>query len=243
MGRPESLELLAKGSELLGLDLSPGDLAVFDIYLGKLLEWNRVINLTSLGREEDIIVKHFLDSLSCLLSGKIENGQEILDIGTGAGFPGIPIKIVKPGIKLTLLDSSKKRIDFLLQLTKALGLEVKLVPLRSEEFARSDGRDLFDVVLARAVSTTPVLLEYALPLLKEGGYLIAQKGPKIAEELDRVREASVLLGGTIEEVKEVKVPFLPERRFLVLARKVAETPAKYPRKAGIPAKRPLGMVK
>src|SRR3972149_1012302 len=163
MGRPESLELFAKGSELLGLDLSPGDLAVFDIYLGKLLEWNRVINLTSLGREEDIIVKHFLDSLSCLLSGKIENGQEILDIGTGAGFPGIPIKIVKPGIKLTLLDSSKKKIDFLLQLTKALGLEVKLVPLRSEEFARSDGRNLFDVILARAVSTAPVLLEYALP--------------------------------------------------------------------------------
>ncbi|MDI6689957.1 MAG: 16S rRNA (guanine(527)-N(7))-methyltransferase RsmG [Actinomycetota bacterium] len=235
-------EILIEGARIFGVALTPQRVNAFLFYLDELKKWNRRVNLTSLKDDRDIVVKHFLDSLSCLVSDKIEGYSKVVDVGTGAGFPGLPIKIARPKIELTLLDSSKRRAQFLIYMVEALKLEdSQVVCLRAEEFARKEKvRESFDIVLARAVSSLPVLMEYTLPLLKIGGYFIAQKSQKLKNELEVSQRAASILGGEVEKVMDIAIPFLNAQRYLVLTKKAMPTADRYPRRTGIPTKRPLG---
>ncbi|MDI6892378.1 MAG: 16S rRNA (guanine(527)-N(7))-methyltransferase RsmG [Actinomycetota bacterium] len=238
----EATNVLREGAAALGINLNDEHMRAFGIYLGGVKEWNRRANLTGLTEDKEIVTKHFLDSLSCLASGKLEGHKRMVDIGTGAGLPGIPLKIVEPGMEITLLDSSRKKAEFLSFIVEELGLSrVRVVCSRVEDFARrEDTKESFDVALARAVSPLAVLMEYALPLLRIEGWFVAQKSKRLEKELAAARTAASLLGGEIEEVKEVEVPFLEATRYLVLTRKTRPTPPEYPRRPGIPTKRPLG---
>ncbi len=212
---------------------------LFRLYLKELQEWNRRFNLTAYETAEDIIVYHFLDSLLPLPFFPFKEG-ELVDIGTGAGFPGIPLKILCPSFSLFLLEASKKRGDFLKHLIKVLGLEgVEVIEGRAEEVGRQgEYRERFRIAVARGVAPLPILLEYALPLIRTGGVLIAYKGRKLEEEIKESEKALTLLGGITPEVKEETLPTGETRKFAFIY-KVRETPSRYPRRTGIPSKRPL----
>lgn len=238
-------KMLEEGTAQLGIRFDHKQKELFQIYLEELQVWNNRANLTSIKESENIVIRHFLDSVSCLLSERIDFSSKLVDIGAGAGFPGIPIKIVSPSVCLALIDSAKKKTDFLISLLKKLHLtNTSVIRQRIETYAReSSNRETYDIVVARAVSELPIIIEYALPLLKKKGVLIAQKG-KIREiELKRGARAAILLGGSIEEVKTVEVPFLDEERHLVIVEKQQVSPLDYPRRVGIPSKRPLGETK
>lgn len=202
------------------------------------LEKNKVLNLTSITEEKDFILKHLIDSLSVLPS--ISNtSKDIIDIGTGAGFPGLPIKIAAPRLNITLLDSSKKKVNFLNETIKELGLEnIKGIAERAEDLAQDKNyREKFDVAISRAVALLPVLAEYSLPFVKVGGIFIAQKSQN-EEELKSAENAIKILGGKIKEIIPIKIADLPERS-LIIIEKVSRTPLNFPRKPGIASKEPL----
>lgn len=233
-------ELIREGARALGLRLNQDQVKSFLKLLELLKKWNKKINLTSITEDKDIVARHFLDSLSCVLSGKIKSSAKVVDIGSGAGFPGIPIKIAQPDIDLVLLDSLGKRVQFLIEVVKELDLKkTEVLHSRVEDFARGGARGAFDIALARAVGPLPVLLEYGLPLLREGGYLIVQKGKRAANESASAEAVAMMLGGSIEGIQEVAIPNLIAKRSLVLVRKDKPTPLKFPRRVGIPTKRPL----
>ncbi len=246
-----SMELLRETSRaLLGLRLDDAQLADFETYYRELIAWNRRVNLTSITDTDEVQIKHFLDSLTCLLalgsgaggdSDAADRRLRVVDIGAGAGFPGLPLKIVRPGWELTLLDAVGKKIAFLEHLVGVLGMKnVKAIHGRAEDLGREPGRRAgYDLALARAVADLPVLAEYALPLIRVGGIFVAQKGHDIEDELRRAQAALRQLGGRLDAIIPVSLPGLDEPRHLVRLMKVAETPAKYPRRAGIPEKRPL----
>jgi 16S rRNA (guanine527-N7)-methyltransferase len=233
-----SLKLLKEGGEKLGISLSSWQIKKFTLYLEELKIWNKKINLTALKSDEEIVIKHFLDSLS--LSLVIHQPPEnLVDIGPGAGFPSLPLKIFLPRIECTLIESSGKKVKFLQHLVKKLNLEgVTLIKARAEEVARGNLRESFDLAVGRAVAKLNVLLEYTLPYLKAGGYLVAQRG-KTLQEIELAEGALSILGGEIREVKWLSLPFSGEPRSLILIQKVRPTPLKYPRRPGIPGKRPL----
>lgn len=243
--RGKSLEILEKGVAELGIRLDEEQKSQFALYLQELKEWNKKINLTAIKDDRGIIVKHFLDSLSCLKAEKIKRGSFLVDLGSGAGFPGLPLKIVSPSLQVTLVESSKKKIQFLSWTIKKLGLmDVVVVCERAEEFGRKElARESCDLVVARAVAPLSILAEYALPLLKIGGYFIAQKSKVSKEEVTQAESAIQILGGQIEKIMPTKVPFLEAVRHLVLIKKIHFTPVKYPRRVGVPLKRPLGLPK
>jgi 16S rRNA (guanine527-N7)-methyltransferase len=241
--KAESAELLKSGARLLGTDLSDEQMAAFDLLLGELERWNRKLNLTAISEEREIVIYHFLDSLSCLLSSKIREEARLLDIGTGAGFPGIPVAIARPDISVSLLESMRKKGEFLKNVISLLGLKARVLVGRAEELARTPERASYDVVAARAVAALPVLCEYALPFLKKGGYLVAQKSKRVREELREGERAAALIGGGKPEVVSVSLPFAEAERYLVIVEKIKETPERYPRRAGIPPKRPLGRLR
>lgn len=234
--------LLREGASELGLELDEGKEKAFEVYLKEIKKENKKVNLTSLTDNREIIIKHFLDSLSCAKACDFGVKLKVVDIGTGAGFPGLPLKIAYPEIELTLLDSSKKKTSFLSKTIECLNLKgISVVCCRAEDYGiNSNNRGAFDLVLARAVAPLSVLVEYALPLLKLGGLFIAQKSRGLDKEIGEGRMAAKAVGGQIEEVREVKVPFLEAKRYLVLVKKISPSPKKYPRRPGIPAKRPLG---
>lgn len=236
------VRMLKEGAKKLGLELNEEQIELFRIYLAELEKWDRKAGLTSIIGAENIVPIHLLDSMSCLLSGRISPASTLVDIGAGAGLPGIPLKIAQPSICLTLVDSVKKKTDFLRYLMTKLQLEnAVVVRRRVEEFAReSSNRGRYDIVVARAVSSLPVLIEYSLPLLKAGGALIAQKGKKNEEEVMRGAAAAKVLGGEIEKIIKVEVPYVQGERHLVVVAKVQETPPDFPRRAGLPKRRPLG---
>lgn len=240
MRTPE--ELLAEGTRLLGIRLDAGKVAAFLEYLGLIKSYSRKMNLTNLKEDEEIVIKHFLDSLSCFESRGITNGSKVVDIGSGAGMPGIPVKIVEPSLRLTLLESSLKKAAFLEMVLDRLRLDkARVVRARAEELGRKTGeRESHDVVLIRAVGPLSVLVEYGLPLLKQGGLLIAQKAGKVSLEADDAKAAAQMLGGKLGELREVKVPFLEAQRYLAIFKKEKPTPVQFPRRVGVPAKRPLG---
>ncbi len=221
------------------IDLTDDKLNQFYIYMQLLIEWNEKINLTAITEPEDIIDKHFIDSISIV--PYIKENSKILDIGTGAGFPGIPLKITLHGSKITLLDSLNKRIVFLEEVIQKLKLkDIKAIHSRAEEFAKAnEQRESYDIVTSRAVARLNVLIEYMLPFVKIGGSCICMKSADINEELNETQKAIELLGGRIQKIDEIKLPNTDISRKFVIIEKIKQTPKKYPRKAGIPAKEPI----
>lgn len=233
--------LLLQGASQLGAPLSTKQLEEFANYLELIETWNRRTNLVGPANRRAIVARHFLDALSCLKSGKLEEGLLVIDVGSGAGLPGIPIKIARPALRMTLLDSARKKVDFLAQVIQALRLEnVRVTWGRAEDEAGKPAeRDAYDVALARAVAPLSTLLEYVLPFVKVGGCFIAQRGPKASQEVAESEAALKILGGQVEKIVPVEIPFLEAKRNLVLVTKRQGTPKRYPRRAGMPRKRPL----
>ena len=224
---PKDYELFVKHSEK------------FANYRALMLEWNKKINLTAITSEKDIDVKHFIDSLTILKY--LNNCKTLIDVGTGAGFPGIPIAIIKSDIKITLLDSLNKRINFLNEVISYLDLKnVNTIHGRAEEFGRNKlYREKYDVAVSRAVANMTTLSEYLLPFVKVGGICICMKGSNINEELENAKFAINELGGKIEKVDNFYLPNTDIERNIVIIRKIKETSNKFPRKAGTPSKEPL----
>jgi len=237
------MDVLKAGAKEWGLTLTPPQVEAFGLYYQQLLIWNERINLTSITDYEEVQVKHFLDSLSCLqVLDTVAPDARCIDIGAGAGFPGLPLKIVLPRLRLTLLESVGKKVRFLAHIVEAMGLqETDIVQGRAEELGRNpDYREVFDVALARAVAQMSVLVEYALPLVRVGGIFVAQKGDDIGVEVESAGAAIELLGGRLQEIRPVWLPGGETARHLVVVQKLGPTIERYPRRPGIPAKRPLG---
>ncbi|MCI0575640.1 MAG: 16S rRNA (guanine(527)-N(7))-methyltransferase RsmG [Chloroflexi bacterium] len=237
-----AVSFLAEGAAAWGLELTAGQLAHFARYQELLLAWNERLNLTAITGPADIQVRHFLDSLSCTLVTGDLTGQRVVDVGAGAGFPGLPLKILYPGLQLVLVESMVKKTRFLEAVVADLGLQdVAILAERAETLGQqATHRGRYDWAVARAVAAMAVLAEYLLPLCRPGGRMLAQKGPGAAEETQAAAEAIRLLGGGPASLHAVRLPGREEGRVLVVVEKVGETPARYPRRPGIPAKRPLG---
>lgn len=208
-------------------------------YMNLLVEWNKKINLTAITEEKDIILKHFVDSLTVLKY--IKENKSIVDVGTGAGFPGIPLAIMNDSLKITLVDSLNKRINFLNEVCSKIKLKnTKAIHARAEEFGQDNNyRESYDVAISRAVANLTVLAEYLLPLVKVGGKIICMKGPDIEEELKQAKSAIDILGGKFERCDNFCLPKSDISRNIIIINKIKETPKKYPRKAGTPVKTPL----
>ena len=208
-------------------------------YMNLLLEWNEKINLTAITQPEEVKLKHFVDSLTVLKY--INDDDKVIDIGTGAGFPGIPLKIMKENTKITLLDSLNKRINFLNIVIETLNLRnIQAIHGRAEEIARNKlYREKYDVAVSRAVANLSTLSEYILPLVKVGGKCICMKGANVNEEIEKAKNAIKELGGEIERVDNFYLSDNDNERNIIIIRKVKETSSKYPRKAGMPSKEPL----
>jgi len=231
-------ELASKASKL-EINLSEEEQSQFYQYMQLLLEWNEKMNLTAITEPAEILDKHFIDSIT--IAKYIKQEEKILDIGTGAGFPGIPLKIVLPQNNITLLDALNKRINFLREVIQELKLDkITAVHGRAEEFSKISGnRENYDVVVSRAVAKLNVLLEYMLPFVKIGGKCICMKSAEIDDELEEAKKAIEILGGKIEVVDTVTLVGTDIKRKLIVIKKIKETPKKYPRKAGTPAKEPI----
>jgi len=210
-------------------------------YEKELLEWNRKFNLTAIRDAESIRTKHFLDSFSCVLAWKATPPNHLIDVGTGAGFPGLPLKILYPTMKVTLVESVGKKAMFCQHLVSVLGLEhVEVIQARAEDLGQdADHREKYDWAVARAVANLNVLGEYLIPLVKVGGTMLAQKGESGPAEAQSAEKAMKLLGGKLRQLIPVNLPGVADDRYLVLVDKVAATPPKYPRKPGVPGKQPL----
>lgn len=230
---------LASRATQFGINLSKGQQEQFFSYMQLLLDWNKKINLTAIIEQKEILIKHFIDSLSIV--PYIKANDNILDIGTGAGFPGIPLKITLPQNSFTLLDALNKRINFLNEVIQKLNLEnIQAVHSRAEEFVKVEGkRESYEVVTSRAVAKLNVLLEYMLPFTKVGGKCICMKSVSIEDELKEGEKAIEILGGKIEKVDTITLENTDIQRKIVIIKKIKETPKKYPRKAGMPNKEPL----
>ena len=242
------MEKLLRAAQALKLPVREEHLPRFRRYRELLLEWNARFNLTAVTDDESVAVRHFADSLTCLLAVPsllvaVQRGAacRLVDVGAGAGFPGLPIKIIWPQASLTLLESVGKKCAFLAEVTRELDLPgVAVVNARAEEAGQDpQHREAYDVVLARAVADLPVLVEYCLPLARRRGIVIAQKGEDVAEEVVRAEHAVRVLGGTVEQVLPVEVPGTALARTLVVMRKESLSPPQYPRRPGVPARRPL----
>lgn len=239
------MEPLVAGTRELDITLTDRHLAAFETCYQVLVDWNQRFNLTAITDREGVLVRHFLDSLSCLKTlsrAELAAGARVIDVGTGAGFPGLPLKIVCPGMKLTLLEATDKKVTFLKHLVRTLGLEeVQAIHARSEDLGRDPlHREQYDWALARSVAEMPTLAEYLLPLVRVGGGMLAQKGEGAAAEVHSADMAITTLGGRVRQLVPVELRGLAETRYLVVIDKVAATPEKYPRRAGVPKKRPLG---
>ena len=237
----EKIVFKKKMNELLSeinIEINENKIDMFYLYMQELLEWNKKINLTAIEDENEIILKHFIDSLT--VQKYIKNAQNIIDIGTGAGFPGIPLAIVNEKSNIVLLDSLNKRINFLNNVIQKLELSnVKAIHGRAEDLAKIvQHREKYDIVISRAVAPFNILLEYMLPFNKVNSYTIAMKGSNI-EEVDISNNALKKLGGKIEKIEKINLPNTDIKRNIIIVRKIEETPKKSPRKAGIPKKEPL----
>ena len=234
-------EHLQQVAAAMGVVVDDRQLAKFAAYYEFLLEYNQKVNLTRITEPLDVAVKHFGDSFFLLKPGLIPAGARVADIGTGAGVPGIPLAIMRPGLRVVLVDSLRKRTVFLTEAVERLGLaNVEVVWSRAEDLGhKPDFRERFDVVLARAVASLNVLTELCLPLVKKGGAFLALKGPRAQEELAQAQAAIALLGGGGATLLEAELPIQPEVRAILQIHKRKPTPAKFPRKAGLPERTPL----
>jgi 16S rRNA (guanine527-N7)-methyltransferase len=239
----QPMQTLSRGAQELGITLNSLQLEQFETYYRELAQWNQKVNLTAITGYEEVQVKHFLDSLTvCLIyGGPLPSGLRVMDVGAGAGFPGLPLKLAFPNIDLVLSDSVGKKTRFLRHLLDLLGLvDVAVYTGRAEELGRRPGlRESFDLVVSRGVARLPALLEYTLPFCRVGGKAIAWKHGGIEDELASARNALKMLGGRMNGVVPVQVTGLTDNRVLVVAHKTRPTPAEYPRRTGVPAQRPL----
>ncbi len=225
----------------LGIKQDQNQLERFHKFYQLLIEWNKVMNLTGITEYEDVVEKHFVDSLSIIKAIDLSRIHTVIDVGTGAGFPGIPLKIAFPHLRVVLLDSLNKRIKFLDEVISQLGLtEICTIHGRAEEYARKEEyREQFDLCVSRAVANLSTLSEYCLPYIQVGGIFIPYKSGEIDDEVEQSKKAVRILGGNIKEVMKFELPGTDIHRSFVLIHKEQHTQKKYPRKAGIPAKEPL----
>lgn len=237
MEKNEFSKSLKDKAEVLGILVSDLQVEQFYNYMELLLEWNEKMNLTAITEPEEVILKHFIDSITII--PYLKDSEKILDIGTGAGFPGIPLKILEENKNFTLLDSLNKRINFLQTVINSLKLKkIQAVHGRAEEFIKNQ-REIYDIVTSRAVARLNVLLEYMLPFVKIGGKCICMKSVDIQEEIEEAKRAIKILGGEIEKIDDITLPNSDIKRKIVIIKKINATPSKYPRKAGTPAKEPI----
>lgn len=235
-------QLLRQGAEQFGLTLSDAQADAFEHYRQELIAWNQRVNLTGIVDPEEIVIKHFLDSLSVYQAlAQQPRPFSLIDVGSGAGFPGLPLKIILPDMQLTLLESVAKKTAFLEHLVASLNLHgVTILVARAEEAGRQpDHREHYDVAVARAVAALRIASEYTLPFVKLGGLVILQKGHYPAEEIAEMPNALGILGGKLVQVLPVTVPNLEAARHLVVLQKRKPTPQQYPRRPGLPAKKPI----
>ena len=230
-----------KDIEALGIDLTEKQIQQFISYYEKLVEWNEMMNLTAITEYDEVMKKHFIDSMTLIKAFDVNQSASVIDVGTGAGFPGLVLKIAYPNLKITLLDSLNKRIQFLNEVIGNLGLDgVETIHGRAEDFAKPDKlREKYDLCVSRAVANLSTLSEYCLPFVKEKGLFISYKSEKVQDEMVKADKAISILGGKIEKQVEFTLPYSDIYRNLFIIRKVKKTPAKYPRKAGLPSKEPL----
>ena len=232
-------ELMKFYGEQIDITFEKSQIEQFYKYMNLLIEWNEKINLTAIIEPEEIILKHFIDSLT--ICKYIENNATLADVGTGAGFPGIPLKIYRPDIKITLVDSLNKRNNFLNEVINNLELKnIVTIHSRVEDFGKNKNyREKYDYVTARAVANLNTLSEYLVPIVKVNGKAICMKGNDVQDEVDNAKHAIKILGGTVEKVDYFKLPNSDISRNIIVVKKVNNTPARFPRKAGMPSKEPL----
>ena len=232
-------KIFMEEAQKINIELDKNQIEKFYKYMDLLIEWNEKINLTAITNRKDILVKHFIDSLT--IQRYLGNAVNIIDVGTGAGFPGIPIKIINPNLKVVLVDSLNKRINFLQEVIKKLNLDnIEVIHARAEDLGQNKKyRETFDIVTSRAVANMSVLSEYLLPLARVNGKCICMKGSDIEEELENSKYAINLLGGKIEKVDKFELSNERIGRNIIIVKKLKNTPNSYPRKAGTPAKKPL----
>ena len=234
-------KLVQEARQLFGIHLTGRQVVALMTFERELLSWNEKFNLTAIRDVEGIRTKHFLDSFSCVLAWKETPPRRLIDIGTGAGFPGIPLKILYPSMRLTLVESVGKKANFCRHMVEALKLEAtEVVTARGEDVGQMPAhREAYDWAVARAVANLPVLAEYLLPLVQMGGAMLAQKGQSGPAEIHKAEKALEILGGRTRQLLPVTLPGVADERFLVVVDKVAATPPQYPRKPGEPSKKPL----
>ncbi|CCQ96936.1 Ribosomal RNA small subunit methyltransferase G [[Clostridium] ultunense Esp] len=236
-----NVNTLIKGANVLGIELNKDEIDSFILYKELLKEWNQKINITSITDDEEIDIKHFIDSITPLSTDLFAEDVRMIDIGTGGGFPGIPLKIINRDMEVVLLDSLKKRITFLEDIIDKLALE-KIFPIhgRAEELGRDKNhREKYDIAISRAVASLNTLSEYCLPFVKVGGFFISMKGPDVDEELKEAEKSIKILGGNLNDVKVVNLPLSDITHSLIIIEKIKGTPTKYPRGGGKPKKKPL----
>lgn len=239
MEENEFKEKMQEKSKILGFDFSVEQISKFYKYMNMLIEWNEKINLTAIIEPNEIILKHFIDSLT--IYKDIPNKSSVVDVGTGAGFPGIPLAIMNESLKVTLVDSLNKRLIFLQEVINELNLKnVELVHARAEEFGQNKKyREKFDISTSRAVANLSTLSEYLIPLVKKDGKVISMKAGGAQEEIKAAEKAIKTLGGKIDKIEEFNLPQTDIERTIILIKKEEHTPGKYPRKSGIPSKEPI----
>ena len=237
----EKNNVLIQGCLELGIHLTDTQVNQFETYYELLVEWNKVMNLTGITEYDEVMQKHFVDSLSIVKVADLGQCKKVLDMGTGAGFPGIPIKIVYPHLEVVLLDSLNKRIKFLNEVIGKLGLSgITAIHGRAEDYAKQkEYREMFDLCVSRAVANLASLSEYCIPYTMLHGNFISYKSGSIEDELQNAKNAVFLLGGKMKDTVKFTLPGSDIERSLVVIEKVKKTPGKYPRKAGLPAKEPI----
>lgn len=239
MNIEEFKKILLEESNKIDIELTEDKIELFYEYMEILLEWNKKINLTAITEEKEIILKHFIDSIS--INKYIKKEKVVMDIGTGAGFPGIPLKILNVDNKFILVDSLNKRINFLIEVKKELKLNnLELIHSRAEDLAKNlEYRENIDIIVSRAVANLRILAEYMIPFLKVGGECICMKGPNINNEIEESKKAIEILGGKIDRIENINLLENDLKRNIIIIKKIKQTPSKYPRKAGIPVKQPI----
>lgn len=236
-----SIDTLIQGSKELNINLDEEALESFRTYKKLLQEWNEKIDITTITEDKEVDIKHFLDSLTAITTDLFEGKKRIIDVGTGGGFPGLPLKIYNNNLEVSLLDSLNKRIKYLNEVIGELKLDnIEAIHGRAEELSRTkEYREQYDICISRAVASLDTLSEYCMPFVKQGGYFISMKGPEIEEELKESNNAITTLGGKVLKVEKIRIPLSDIEHSLIIIEKIKQTPTKYPRGGGKPRKKPL----